>query len=559
MAALGGLDRRRVGALWRLKGRLTLRQFSREPGRIIGAVLAVLIFVPLFLAAAVGSAVGYLRLPAPWPAQLLGLVLVGLWFIWLVFPIIFTALNESVDVTRLLIYPLARRDLIAGILLGTLFDYPTYLMLPMFVAVLVGWGGSLALPIVVLAILLSYGHMVMIGLLVSTALGGVLRSRRFRDVAIIISALLGSSCYFLQVGFTRLAENFTEEQLLAFRPLPILQWFPTGAAAQAIVQASAGNWGGSLLWLGYAAVLLTLVTWAWWQLLVRLTTGEGFLFSRAPRPQQEAPSTAQRAPQRPLLRWLPADVAELVVKELRMTWRTPQRRVGLLQGVLLPFIMIGAFFFSSDLETGQFTSFPLGLAAPFYALFIFWATTSNMLGWEGKGLPVLFLTPLPRHRIFLGKGVALFLISAVPFLLVTVVLVLVDPGWISAAGVLAGLVMGLATLGVTAVFSVWFPSPINLSGRRRNSAFSFRGGCLTALANFFLLGPAILLVAAPVGLPLGLAYFLDRPWIAFATFPLALLYGLLLFWGGARLAGRWLAGREPEVLAATRVEEGEEE
>ena len=61
------------------------------------------------------------------------------------------------------------------------------------------WGASLALPVVLIAVLLCYAHMVFIGLLVGTALGGILQSRRFRDIAIIVTALLGSSCYFLQV------------------------------------------------------------------------------------------------------------------------------------------------------------------------------------------------------------------------------------------------------------------------------------------------------------------------------------------------------------------------
>ena len=199
-----GLNKRRVNSLWRLKGRLMLRSYTRERGRLVGAIIAILFLGPMVIAAAIGSALGYLRLPDPWPAQLLGFILVILWFIWLIFPIFFSSLNEAADITRLLVYPLPQRDIIASVLLGTLFDYPTYLMLPLLLAVLIGWGASLALPVVIIAILLGFAHMIFIGLLVGTALGGVLQSRRFRDIAIIFTALLGSSCYFLQVGFGRL-------------------------------------------------------------------------------------------------------------------------------------------------------------------------------------------------------------------------------------------------------------------------------------------------------------------------------------------------------------------
>jgi ABC-2 type transport system permease protein len=254
-------------------------------------VIISLIVLPLVLGATVATAAGYLRLPDHWPAELLGAVLTVIWFVWLTFPVIFSSINEGLDITHLLVYPLPRRELVVSVLLGTLFDYPTYLMLPLLVAVLIGWGGSLALPVVLLSLLLTYAHAVLIGQLVITAVGGILQSRRFRDLAIVVGSLLGVSCYFIQVGFTRLAETVssmvTAEQLSAFSPLATLQWLPTGAAARAIERANTGLWGESLLWLGYSAVLLLLLTWVWWRLLIRLTTGEGFLFSLPPRPEKQ--------------------------------------------------------------------------------------------------------------------------------------------------------------------------------------------------------------------------------------------------------------------------------
>ncbi len=78
-----GLDAARQQALWRVRVKLALRQFSRQPGKIVGLVISALFFVPLVLGAAFGSAIGYLNLPQPWPAQLLGGVLVLLWLIWI--------------------------------------------------------------------------------------------------------------------------------------------------------------------------------------------------------------------------------------------------------------------------------------------------------------------------------------------------------------------------------------------------------------------------------------------------------------------------------------------
>lgn len=558
MAQIIGLDRRRINSLWRLKGRLMLRSYTHERGRLIGAGIALLFLGPLVIAASIGTAVGYLRLPEPWPAELLGFVLVALWLIWLVFPIFFSSLNEAADLTHLLIYPLRKRDLIAGVLLGTLFDYPTYFALPLLLAVLIGWGASLALPVVILAILLSFANMIFIGLLVGTAFGGILQSRRFRDVAIIITALLGSSCYFLQVGFTRFIENLTQnmspDQVLALRALPVLQWFPTGAAAQAVVKAAAGNWPAAVGWLLYSGLWLALVVWAWWRLVIRLTTGDGYLFGLAPRAEKNEPSVVRSSNSRFGLRFLPADIAQIALKELKSVWRTPQRRVGLIQGLLAPVFMGGFILFRSERDFSSFLNANfIGLGLPLYAMFIYWITAFNMLGWEGKGLPILFLTPVSRRRIFYGKGIALFAVGALPFVLVGIIATVVRKDWVSLAGLLTGLLVGLTTIGVTAVFAVLFPSPVDLESRRRRGSFSTRGGCLPALANLVVLVPLMIILALPTAVPLIAAYFLNLPWVVFVALPLTAAYALVIFWQGCRLSGNLLETREPEVLVATRV------
>ncbi|MCA9921563.1 MAG: hypothetical protein KC421_04280, partial [Anaerolineales bacterium] len=305
-----------VRTLVRLKGKLTLRQFTREPGRILGAIIVLIVFGPMVIAATIGSAIGYARLPDHWPTALLGGILVALWGIWLIFPILFSSINEGLDVTRLLIYPLTQRQLAVSTLLGTLFDYPTYLVIPLLGAMLWGFGRSAALPVVLLALLLSYAHMVIIGQLVVTAIGGILQSRRFRDVSIMVASLMGSSCYFINLGVQRFSENLSssidEEAFLLLQPLNVLQWFPTGAGARAIEQALNGAWGAALLWLLYTAVLLAVLAWVWLRLLTRLATGGGFLINPKPRekmePEQKRPS---RSRQIPLLSALPADIAAL--------------------------------------------------------------------------------------------------------------------------------------------------------------------------------------------------------------------------------------------------------
>lgn len=561
-------SRSMLWTLFRLRGKLTLRQFSRERGRIIGAIVVLLVFGPMIIAAAVGSTIGYRTLENQWPTALLGGILVAMWFIWLGFPIIATAVNESADITRLLIFPISRRDLILSTLLGTLFDYPTYLMLPLLIAVFIGFGLSTAFPIVILAILLSYGHMVLIGQFITVAIGGILQSRRFRDVAIIFFSLIGSSCYFINIAFQsgieRLIDSLSVQQeeafadtLTNFQPLDILQWFPTGANARAIEQVGQGDWLAALLWLGYSAVLLAGLTWVWFQLMNRLATGGGFLIGSRPQAEKEKPAV-KKAKRRSLLSWLPDDLASLISKELRSVWRVPQRRVGLLQGILVPFFMMGPFLFSSGANfSGGISAFPswFGLTMPIYALFLFWVNSQNMLAWEGRGLPTLLLTPQPRWRLFLAKSLVFLFLAGVPYLIVSGLVAGLFRDWISVSGMITGLGMGITSMAVTAVGSVLFPIPVNLEAKRARGAFQSGGNFKTGCATVTLIPISIAIVSLPAALPLALAFIFNLPWLGAAGALFSLVYGAAILYGGCRLAGNLLQEREPELVATMKLPE----
>lgn len=568
MAALGDPNptHSQVGTLFRLRGKLTLRQFTRERGRIIGAIVVILVFGPMIVAAAIGSAIGYGTLEGQWPTALFGGIMVGLWFLWLGFPIIATSINESADITRLLVFPISRRDLILSTLLGTLYDYPTYLMLPLFVAAFIGFGFTLAFPVVVVAILLCYGHMVIIGQFISVAIGGVLQSRRFRDIAIIFFSLLGSSCYFINIAFQsgmeRLIDSLSpgQEEAFAdsfanFQPLNILQWFPTGAPVRAVEQALGGSWGTAVLWLLYSAVILAALTWVWFQLLNRLATGGGFLIGGRPQAAEKEKPAASKTRRSSILDLLPDDLAVLVGKELRSVWRVPQRRVGLLQGVLVPFFMMGPFLFSSGNVSGGLSAIPdwFALSMPVYALFLSWVNSQNMLAWEGRGLPSLLLTPQPRWRLFLAKGIVFFFLSGVPYLVVTGLVAIFVGGWTAVVVIPIGLGMILSSMSVTAVSSVLFPIPINLEAKRTRGAFQSGGNFKTGCASVTIIPISIAVVSVIPSALLGVAYYFDWVWLGGLTAVFALIYGAALLYGGCRLAGNLLQEREPELVATMKL------
>lgn len=559
-----GLQPAKQMALLQLHARLTRRQFSGEPGRLVGMVVSALIFVPVVLLVGAGSYMGYVRLPEPLPGELLGVVLTLLWLVWLAMPLMAFSINESLDLTRLLVYPLRVGELISAALLGTLFQLPLYLMLPFFAAVVAGWYGLGALPVVLIGLLLCLGHLVMINQLMLVAAGGLLRSRRFRDVMIVALSLLGFSCYFVSRSLEYVARRFFVDaaNLAEVRALNVLQWLPPGASARAIQQAAVGEWGEAWLWLAYAAVLLLGVVWLWHRLFLRMVTGGGFLvLGRASRssgrPDEPFPSKAsERKPwYGRLLRLFPYPLRMLCAHELRRSWRIPQRRIGLVQGLLSPFLFGGIFLFNRvDLAAGTFPQW-ISLLLPGYTIFSIWLIGMNMLGWEGRALSTLLSTPVPRATIFLGKSLGLLSLMAIPIAVLTLFLLLFTRSWWSLAGAGAALGAAAAVLGVLSVLSTLFPYPVNLESVQRQSSFS-SGGCVTALANLVLTPASISLVCLPIAALYGLAVWREMAWLVAAGTPVVMVYGAVMLWLGTQWAGRLLLQREAEVVLATRLPEG---
>lgn len=543
------LDGAKQRALLHLRLRLLLRQFQREPGRMAGFVVFLLIFGPIILLLAAGSGFAYIAAPDPWPVQLLGIVLTALWLAWIALPLFAFRTNEGLDLARLLVYPLTTRDLVASALAGTLFDGPSYVTIPFFLAILVGWSGAPWLYVIIApALVIAYSLMMISGQLVLTVSTGLLRSRRFRDLSIVVFSLIGSSCYFINRAVANWAEAAQLAELRTLEPLLLLRWLPPGACAQAVAATLQGDWRGGALWLAYALLWLALLTWAWWRLLLRMTTGAAAwsLPARASQPHRRA----VRAPAGASGLTLPAPAARAVlVKEVKLAWRVPQRRIGLLQSVLAPFVLIGAFFLG-DVDALRRLPEWTALGLPAVMLFAAWGLSANMIGMESRGLATLLLTPAPRWQILAGKGFAYALMALIPTSVYALVLGFVVGSPLVLLGLLAGIATALTTVGVNMITGVYYAYPFdeNATTRQRSG-----GGCSTGIAQTIVTPLAMAVAAAPATLPLTIGVWLNRPEIAVLGAGAGLIYAAGLFSWTTRYAGAALAAREAEVLAAATL------
>jgi len=551
--AMFKLDAAKQQALLRLRLLLLRRQFEREPGRMVGFMVFLAIFGPLVLLVATASGFVYVAAPDPWPVQAMGIVLSALWLIWIVLPLLAFRTNEGLDLSRLLVYPLRTRDWVASTLLGTLFDGPSYVTLPFFLAMLVGWLDQPLLLIVLLpAIVIAYLLMIAAGQLVLTASMGLLRSRRFRDLSIVVFSLLGSSCYFINRGVEAWARAAGAAELSQIEPLNFLRWLPPGACAQAVASASAGDWSGALLWLGYATAWLAVLLWAWWKVLVRMTTGAAAWSAPAlaPRKVQQKRTSTGDAIAALGFAWLPTPARAMLAKELKAIWRVPQRRIALLQSVLAPFVLIIAVFFG---EMDALSRLPewTALGLPAIMLFAAWGLSTNMLGMESRGLTMLLLTPALRWQLLLGKGLAYSLMAFVPTAIYAAVLTVIAGSSLILFGLLAGAGTALAVIAVNMVASVYYPFPFdeNRTTRQRSG-----GGCATGVVQVVFAPPVMAVAAAPTVLPMALGVWWKLPLLTTLGTLIGLIYAAVLFVALARYAGQVLTTREAEVLAAATLE-----
>ncbi|HHY58894.1 MAG TPA: hypothetical protein GYA08_26065 [Chloroflexi bacterium] len=546
-----GLDAARQRALIGLRLRLLRRQFEREPGRMVGFIVFLVIFGPLVLLLATASGFVYVAAPAPWPVQTMGIVLTGLWLAWIALPLFAFRTNESLDLSRLLVYPLSARDLLASALIGTLFDGPSYVTLPFFIAILIGWlDQPWLLPVVLVALLLAYALMMVTGQLVLTASMGLLRSRRFRDLSIVVLSLLGSSCYLINRLVESWARATDAAALRTLEPLLALRWLPPGACAQALALAEHGDWLGVGLWLSYASAWLIVLSWGWWKLLLRITTGAATWTLPAPKAAPARRTPTSDAIDAVGFAWLPTPTRAMLIKEFKLTWRVPQRRIGLLQSVLAPFALIVAIFFG---EMEALSRLPEWTAAglPAIMLFAAWGLSTNMLGMESRGLATLLLTPAPRWQLLLGKGLAYTLLALAPTTLYAAVLAAIVRSPLIVVGLLAGISTALIVVAVNMVAAVYYSYPFDENSTTRQRA---GGGWRTGVVQIVVVPLAMAILAAPATLPMLAGAWWGLPLPVTAVGALAgLVYAALLFGWTTHYAGKMLTGREAETLAAASL------
>jgi hypothetical protein len=561
--------------LW-LRWTLLWRAYSRQRLRVVGAIVMVVCLAPVSIGGAVLCFTTGRDYPGYAPSILMA-VLTAAWALWLITPLLGFPLNESYDPSRLFVYPVPMRTIFTASVLGSFFELTTLLALPIFLAMIALFSTSiLAALIAIVAVSLFLIHTFATAQMLMLLLIGFLRSRRFRDVTVVLFPVIAIAIYVGQQAAIRGMGYWGLLHILDSPIWRIIGYLPPGWAAQAASYARTGHYDYALLYLVllvFAAVIPIGIASLSLQSLYLGDRGPSADSKVAPAPKVIAAPSASAPSARGAAH---TEIAALAGKEWTYFVREPQYKalaVNMLYTVVVLFFAVGLrepgmggdLFSSSDSGSNSPISTLIGItrafALPTALLLATLPLTFNVFGGDASAITVLVSFPTPRRSILLGKNLAL----------APLVVGLCVAGAFAGEALLhvqrflpAALAWSvLATpviLGAGNLVSVRFPRRLIVRGQRwqRGGQVAFGSGptgcgylfvyLLCYMAAYAALTPVFVAVALPI-------IFSDTTLLAI-TLPLAACYSIIVYIGALTAATSLLERRESEIVAALTPEDG---
>ncbi|MEH0842972.1 ABC transporter permease [Micromonospora sp. CPCC 205711] len=477
-----------------------------------------------------------------------GLLVLG----WLLLPLVFFGVDETLDPARFALLPLSRRTLVTGLFAAALVGVPVVAVLVATAGLVVtagalgGWPAGLVGAVGVLAGVLLC---VAASRAVTSAFATMLRSRRVRDLAAVLLAVVAALLGPLQIVVLAAVRNADWDRLTGVAR--VVGWTPFGAPWTVGVDAAEGRiWAVPVKLLITALTIGLLLLW-WSRSLESAMVGA---VSSAPTKSRRGPvggAVAQLFPR--AVGWIGRDrFGALVARECRYWWRDARRRANLITiavvGIFVPVMVnLGGANFAAgdgpDFTAGNSSPALLSLSMLFVGVLAS-VTLANQFGFDGSAYAANVVAGVPG-RLELRARMTAFSAYVVPILgvaSIAIATVLGEPGWIpvAAGALLAAYGTGLAINGFVSVLGA-YSLPETSNPFAMNTGAGVAKSFLTLLSMIASAAAAVPMVVA--------AALLGDVWLWLAL-PVGGAYGL-----GAALLGSYLAGdvldrRQPELLAA---------
>lgn len=456
---------------------------------------------------------------------------------WVWLPLFVTGTDDTLAPRRFALLPVRAARLLPGLYVAGLFGLGPFLTLLIAVSAVIGWARS---PSVLVAAVVGTALGVLVATLIphalTSALAGVLGSRRFRDVtglALVGFAVLGT--IVLQVAGSAVSRTADPAALLGAldRTATVLSWTPLAAAWALPADVAQGDlWsaaGHLVVALGTVAVLVL----GWWAALRRALTMP-----------LEVPDIVGRVTRDSLVdRWFSGSPTLVIAgRLLRYYRRDPRRSLSVFSMMLAP-LLVGVSVAGLTAAGGRAGGISLLIVAPFLGMLL-GPTLAFDISYDDSALWTHVTTSVKGWEDRLGRLVG-FSVLALP--IVALVLLI----GVLAAGLQHLLPFGATTvavtgtaLGVGSYLGSIFQVPVPPAGSSPFGKGS--GGGPVSLVVSILTVVLALAASLPALVVAVLAY--SYPWAAYAALPLGLATAVVAILWGVSAGGRRLDRRWPEVL-----------
>ncbi|MEU8259769.1 ABC transporter permease [Micromonospora sp. NPDC048999] len=479
-----------------------------------------------------------------------GLLVLG----WLLLPLVFFGVDETLDPARFALLPLSRRTLVTGLYAAALVSVPVLATLIAVAGLVVtagalgGWAAALVAAVGAVAGLLLC---VASARAVTSAFATMLRSRRVRDLAAVLLASLAALLGPLQIVVVAAVSRADWDRLTGVAR--VVGWTPFGAPWTAGIDVAEGRAWAAVLKLLITVLAIGALLYWWSRSLESAMVGAANAGPARNQRGTVGTAVAQLFPR--AVGWARRDrFGALVARECRYWWRDARRRANLITiavvGIFVPVMVnLGGARFAAGAGaeagfsvTGESSPVLVSLSMIFVGV-LATVTLANQFGFDGNAYAANVVAGVPG-RLELRARMTAFSIYVVPLLgvvAIVVATVLGHPGWLGAmaGALLAAYGTGLAINGFVSVLGGYaLPETSN--------PFAMNTGAGVAKSLFTLVSMIASAVAAvPI---LVAAALLGEVWLWLAL-PVGLAYGLGAALLGAYLAGDALDRRQPELLA----------
>jgi ABC-2 type transport system permease protein len=529
-----------VALLVRLKLTLLRNGLRRSVWRLVGLVIAGIYALGLVVAVLAGM-VALRSTGVALTADVTVLAYSFLTLGWLLLSLLVFGVDETVDPSKFALLPVRARELLPGLLVAGAIGVPGVATVLVVLGLLVTWARSLPLTVAALvAMPLGVLTCLLMARAATSAFASFLASRRFRDAAFVLLALVGAALGIgsnLLGGLARVSPVQLRGALAT--AAEVAGWTPFGWAWAVPAEVARGRWLGAGAHL-VLAVALVAGLWLAWQ---------HFLAARLVEPVEGGGGDGTRVTHSGWVERLypPTPAGAIAARSLRYWRRDPRDVAGAAGFLIAPVVIIATALLNPDGST------TLAVFAPSMLGLLIGASVAQDLSYDGSALWSHISSGVSGAADRLGRALSTLTVF-VPMLVVLLGVAFVLTGSWGLLGPALGLTVAflLTGLGVGSFVGALWQWPAPPPGA--NPFQKGSSGGLPAFLSFSVTTLVTLVLALPtLALAVGSVWV---PWLGWATVPVGLVTGLLVLRLGVRQGGQRLERKWPEVMLAVSERAG---